>query len=47
MDAMVGEYVVSVRGVTQRYGRALALDDLSIDIPSNRMVGLIGPDGVG
>jgi ribosome-dependent ATPase len=47
MDAATSEYVVSVNGVTQRYGKTVALDDVSIDIPSNRMVGLIGPDGVG
>src|ERR1700759_5717110 len=41
------EFVASVRGVTQRYGKALALDDVSIDIPANKMIGLIGPDGVG
>jgi len=40
--------VVHVAGVTLRYGRkTVALDDVSIDIPANRMVGLIGPDGVG
>lgn len=30
-----------------RYGTALALDAVSLDIPAGRMVGLIGPDGVG
>lgn len=39
--------VVRVQGVSLRYGRNLALDNLTLDIPSNRMVGLIGPDGVG
>lgn len=39
--------VVSVRNVSLRYGRTLALNDLNLDIPANRMVGLIGPDGVG
>ncbi|VVE55570.1 Ribosome-associated ATPase [Pandoraea pneumonica] len=40
--------VVHVAGVTLRYGRkTLALDDVSLDIPSQLMVGLIGPDGVG
>ncbi|MCH3877428.1 ATP-binding cassette domain-containing protein, partial [Campylobacter jejuni] len=29
------------------YGKTLALDDISLDIPAGRMVGLIGPDGVG
>ncbi|ADZ70730.1 ribosome-associated ATPase/putative transporter RbbA [Polymorphum gilvum] len=33
--------------VSHRYGRAIALNDVSLDIPAGRMVGLIGPDGVG
>jgi ribosome-dependent ATPase len=36
-----------MQGVSLRYGRNLALDDLGLDIPEGRMVGLIGPDGVG
>jgi ribosome-dependent ATPase len=47
MDDTGSEWVVSVRGVSQRYGKAVALDDISLDVPSNRMIGLIGPDGVG
>ncbi len=39
--------VIRIQGVSLRYGNNLALDDLSLDIPANRMVGLIGPDGVG
>ena len=39
--------VVSVKNVTQRYGKVVALDDLSIDIAPHQLVGLIGPDGVG
>jgi len=39
--------VVRAQGVILRYGRNLALDNLSLDIPSGRIVGLIGPDGVG
>ena len=39
--------VVSVTNVTHRYGKTLALDGLSLDIPAGRMVGVIGPDGVG
>ncbi len=38
---------VSLRGVSQRYGKTLALYAIDLDIPSDRMVGLIGPDGVG
>jgi ribosome-dependent ATPase len=39
--------VVRIRDVSLRYGDTLALDHLSLDIPGGRMVGLIGPDGVG
>ena len=39
--------VASIRGVTHHYGRTRALDDVTIDIRSGGMVGLIGPDGVG
>lgn len=37
----------SLAGVTHRYGKVVALDGLSLDIPSGCMVGVIGPDGVG
>jgi len=43
----VSEPVAWLRNVTQRYGRAVALEDVTIELPSGRMVGLIGPDGVG
>lgn len=33
--------------VTHRYGKTQALDDLSLDIPAGKMIGVIGPDGVG
>ena len=39
--------VASIRDVTHRYGGAVALDHISLDIPSGIMVGIIGPDGVG
>ncbi|HMO48249.1 MAG TPA: ribosome-associated ATPase/putative transporter RbbA [Rubrivivax sp.] len=39
--------VARIAGVTLRYGKTVALDDLSLDVPAGRMVGLIGPDGVG
>jgi ribosome-dependent ATPase len=39
--------VATVTDVTHRYGRARALDAVSVEIPSGCMVGLIGPDGVG
>ncbi|NLD68147.1 MAG: ribosome-associated ATPase/putative transporter RbbA [Limnobacter sp.] len=39
--------VADVSGVSLRYGRKLALDAIDLAIPAGRMVGLIGPDGVG
>lgn len=38
---------VSISGVTQGYGKVLALDDVSLEISSGCFVGFIGPDGVG
>ena len=45
--AAVDAPVVSINDVTHRYGATLALDCFSLDIPKGRMVGVIGPDGVG
>jgi ribosome-dependent ATPase len=39
--------VVSIQDVTHRYGKVLALNDISLAVPSGLMVGIIGPDGVG
>src|SRR5450631_2176495 len=39
--------VARVEHVTQRYGAALALDAVTIEVPAGCMVGFIGPDGVG
>ena len=39
--------VVSIKEVSHRYGNVMALDALSLDIPSGIMVGIVGPDGVG
>jgi ribosome-dependent ATPase len=39
--------VVNVEKLSQRYGKAVALADVDLEIPANKMIGLIGPDGVG
>jgi ribosome-dependent ATPase len=39
--------VARLENVTQRYKRAVALDDVTVALPAGCMVGLIGPDGVG
>jgi ribosome-dependent ATPase len=33
--------------VTHRYGSVVALDSVSLDLPAGRIVGFVGPDGVG
>ena len=38
---------VSIQNLSHRYGKTLALEDVSLDIPKGATVGLIGPDGVG
>jgi ribosome-dependent ATPase len=39
--------VARIENITQRYGKMVALDGVTIDLPAGCMVGLIGPDGVG
>src|SRR6516164_4700065 len=44
---MTDSIIAKVERVSHRYGKTVALDDVTIEIPAGRMVGLIGPDGVG
>ena len=37
----------SLKGVSHRYGKTVALDSVTLEIPAGCMAGLIGPDGVG
>jgi ribosome-dependent ATPase len=47
--AMIGRdpSVARIENVSQRYGKVVALDAVTIEIPASCMVGFIGPDGVG
>jgi ribosome-dependent ATPase len=53
MDALTESHrkaalvAASLKGVTHRYGKTVALDSVTLEIPAGRMTGLIGPDGVG
>ena len=38
---------IRLEHITQRFGEITALDDVSIEIPACKTIGLIGPDGVG
>ena len=42
-----GGSVAVLDSLTQIYGKVTALDGVTITIPADCMVGLIGPDGVG
>ncbi len=44
---MTTSFAARVRQLSHRYGRTVALDDVTLEIPAHCMVGLIGPDGVG
>ncbi|MBV9994322.1 MAG: ribosome-associated ATPase/putative transporter RbbA [Caulobacteraceae bacterium] len=46
-DGRAEKFVASLTGVSHGYGKAVALDDVTLSIPSRKMIGLIGPDGVG
>ena len=39
--------VVTVRGLTKRYGGRLVVDGLDLDVPAGQIVGLIGANGAG
>ena len=39
--------IARLREVTHRYGTTIAVDSLSLELPAGRLIGFIGPDGVG
>ncbi len=47
MAAQTADLIVSVSGLTKRYGDAAAVDDVSFTIPRGGVVGLLGPNGAG
>jgi ABC-2 type transport system ATP-binding protein len=38
---------IEVRGLTKRYGRTVAVDDLSFRVEAGRVTGFVGPNGAG
>lgn len=42
-----GAAAIRIDGLSHRYGASVALDNVSLTLPGNATIGLIGPDGVG
>jgi ABC-type multidrug transport system ATPase subunit len=40
-------HVVSIRGLSKRFGRIQALNNVSFEVPSHSIFGLLGPNGAG
>jgi ABC-2 type transport system ATP-binding protein len=40
-------HVIDARGLTKRYKRTVAVDNIDLQIPAGKIVGLIGPNGAG
>jgi len=39
--------IIHAQGLSRRYGSTIALDNVALDVPAGRIVGLIGPNGAG
>jgi ABC-2 type transport system ATP-binding protein len=39
--------IIAARGLSKRYGKQAAIDDISFDVRQGRIVGLVGPNGSG
>lgn len=42
-----GELMVSVQGLTKRYGKTVAVNDISFEVRRGEIFGLLGPNGAG
>ena len=43
----MNDFVIETNGLTKRYGEVLAVDELSMNVPSGQVFGLLGPNGSG
>ena len=41
------ENIIEIKNVSKKYGNFLALKNISVDFPSNQIIGLLGPNGSG
>jgi phospholipid/cholesterol/gamma-HCH transport system ATP-binding protein len=42
-----GEPIISVRGVTKRFGSNTVLEDITFDVPKGKITAILGPSGTG
>lgn len=40
-------FVIEVKNVTKKYGKAIAVEDISFTIKEGEIIGLLGPNGAG
>ena len=43
----MNEFIAKVKNLSHKYADVTALDDVTLDIEAGKMIGFIGPDGVG
>ena len=43
----MSDVVIQTNALTKRYGRVLAVDQLSLQVPRGHVFGLLGPNGAG
>jgi len=43
----LGDVVINIENLTKSYNKRVLIEDLSLSIPKNAIVGIIGPNGVG
>lgn len=47
MNEMNTDNLVSIQNLTKKFGKKIALDNISLDLPKGRIIGLLGPNGSG
>lgn len=43
----MSEIVAKITNLSHKYKDVIALEDINLELPKGKMIGLIGPDGVG
>ncbi len=46
-QSVSGQMIIEARGLRKNYGSKVAVNNIDVDIPAGRIVGLVGPNGAG